>query len=109
MGTDEDTWRLYLGRLCDDVGTFENGAIVTSQVCFLQFRLIAILLELSGYPLSTQLMSLAVHRARAEVTLGRTESIGRIGIKLDRDRRWVACLLLGRAACECAECADGIK
>ena len=109
MGTDEDTWRLYLGRLCDDVGTFENGAIVTSQVCFLQFCLIAILLELLGYPLSTQLMSLAVHRARTEVTLGRTESIGRIGIKLDRDRRWVACLLLGCAACECAECADGIK
>jgi hypothetical protein len=55
------------------------------------------LLELVGYPLSAQLVGLAVHDAGTKVTLGSTEYISRVGIELDADSSLLASLLLRRA------------
>ena len=57
-------------------------------------NLIAILTKLLLYPFAATLVSLAIHGARAEVTLGSAESVGRIGIELDADYCLLSCLTL---------------
>ena len=69
--------------LGNDIGAFENGTVVATEVGFLQLYLIAVLLELLLYPLATALMSLAIHGAWAKVALLLTEEIGRVGTELD--------------------------
>ena len=88
MGTDEDsTSRPLLQRrgFSYDIRTLEDGTVIAFEVGFLEFHLITILLELLLDPCATLFMRLTVHGARTKGTLGGTELIGRIRIKLDSD------------------------
>ena len=102
MGADEDAGLLGV-RLWvlsgDDIRAFKDGAVVAFQVGLLQLNLIAILTKLLLYPFAATLVGLAIHGTGAEVALGSTESVGRIGIELDADYCLLSCLtLLGCAA-----------
>ena len=104
MGADEDSsfWLLAVSCLLlagDDIRAFKDGAVVAFQVGLLQLNLIAILTKLLLYPFAATLVGLAIHGTGAEVALGSTESVGRIGIELDADYCLLSCLtLLGCAA-----------
>ena len=83
MGADEDAvgeFRLIAG---DDVVGQERRAVEAFDGGALLRHLQAVVLKLTGYPLSALLVGLAVHSAWSEVALGLTEGIGRVGIKAD--------------------------
>ena len=76
MGTNQQAAICLLFVPGNDIGTFQNGAVIAFQVSMLLLHQITKTLKLLYNPLSTALMCLAVHGAWPKTTLSSTESIG---------------------------------
>ena len=79
MGTEQDARRQFGTKTRDDVRCVENGAVVALEVGLLRRDNTAVLLEFLDDPVFATLVTVGVHRPRAEIALRLTKSIGGIG------------------------------
>ena len=78
MGTDKNTVFEFWTVAGDDVRSTEHRAVITFEECLLGRDCQPETAELIHNPLGAKVMGLAVHRARAEVTLLLAIAIGTI-------------------------------
>ena len=81
VGTEQDAVFELRTVAGDDVRAVERRAVVAFQLAFLGDDGHAVALELIDDPLLAEVVGLAVHGARTEVTLLLAEEIGAVGIE----------------------------